>query len=302
MSEEERIQLIDNYLSGLLTPEEREAFDERLLTDPAWKAEVAWQRSTVEGLMHYFDSRIDQLQINQLASRLANEEWAFDPSMQEETTPEITTENEEAFRLKMQMLFFEDDLGDDKERGGISDIPKDKVTGYVGQKVVSDARESAEKLLFDVMVLMSTMASKPYSFKPYPFLLGNVPEGVEPLYEQASEKFYTEEASKLFAQVAQILSSSVTDANNPGDFEFYYGLSLTYSTDVRKGIEVLEKVRQSSTHRFSHQAAWYLAFAYLKIYDRDRSRLYLEQLSVQAGEFQNPAKQLLQELYPTGKP
>lgn len=84
------------------------------------------------------------------------------------------------------------------------------------------------------------------------------------------------EAEKLFSQLSD------SPAFTP-DIQFYQSLVLLENGKNNEAQAILEKLILQSDFQFQKQAEWYLALAYLKVDNREKTDILLEKISKDAG-------------------
>lgn len=119
-------------------------------------------------------------------------------------------------------------------------------------------------------------------YEPFPNLIAPIDksetaESLPAKALQAYERKNYQEAVQHFEALQQAANRSVTDSLVfSADEQLYYGLSLLENRQERAAIAMLNTIADDPNARYQQAAQWYLALAWLKVGDLDKSKVVLD--------------------------
>lgn len=132
------------------------------------------------------------------------------------------------------------------------------------------------------------------NFQPYPNIAAPIVRGAETpedAVEKAFQYYESQNYNKAAGAFEELYSKEKLDYAN-----FYYGISLMASDQVKKAIEILKDPTWEIPDKYQAETDWYLALAYIKIKNKEKATSSLEKIVETDGSRSEQAKDILKKL------
>lgn len=102
--------------------------------------------------------------------------------------------------------------------------------------------------------------------------------------------------NKNYEEAGMLLETKLHNIENP-ELEFFLAMSHLENNKTRQAIQIFEQLYSlAPDYRYYEQTRWYLALAYLKFRQDEKTIEYLNELIDLDGKYWDEAKELLQEI------
>lgn len=132
-------------------------------------------------------------------------------------------------------------------------------------------------------------------YHKYPNYVADITRGDNSQDEQLKLAFIAYEQNN-YSQAIRYFERLKTQENAPSTVKLYLGLSYLSVERYKEGVGELESFLAQPNQDFSEAAKWYLALAYLKIDESEKSRSLLKELYQNQGDYAKKSKTLLNDL------
>lgn len=262
---QDRLEQVDRYLQGQMSPEEQKSFEHQMEADPSLQKEVEQGR--------IFLLTMENLEDDELRGELRK-----------------TNEVLQNARQSTEVNYNEPE-GDENDK---QDEPRVIPISSYYQRIVATAAAVILLLIPGYFLFLQDDAANALFNEHYETPANTIPgntrseadinqqlQKVTSLYENGS---YTKAVQEANAYLA----------NNPNDYEvrFYRGIMYIELDRYKKAIEELKQV-EANTTAFATKAQWYMAMAHLALDQTKEAKAILKQLSQEPNKYNDRAETIV---------
>jgi tetratricopeptide (TPR) repeat protein len=262
MKEEDKIQLIEDYVNGQLSIEEKADFQQQLQQDPSLAQEVGLYKDIFSGLA-----------IGGRKDMKAHLKALDEKSFSQEAASKLQASVTENIKGKVIQSFWQ-------RNAWLTGIAACLVLGLVAFLWVSNSSSA------------NSLFAKYYA--PYPNVVAAVERGetIQDATKQAMQAYESGDYTRAIQGLQQIAN------NDPeaSSLYLYLGISYIETSQLDSAKVYLEKATADAASKLHTQAKWYLALAYLKNKEKEQAIVHLQSLSQESGVYAQKARQLLDDL------
>lgn len=259
MDEEEKIQLIEDYLLQRLSFEENLAFEQQLKNNPPLSKELELYKLLFQGIE--LEGKITKFSMHLNALRTTSSAPISAPAAKKQVSR--------------------------KTGASVKTI----------QRWIAGAAAVVLLLVGSYWYLNDDSTETLYS-KYYQVYPGSVQKSIvrgdtiNSLEEQAMQAYEARNYSRAAALITSVIQTKPEDP----DWPFYLGISYLELNNFEQAEKYLKISATSPQSMYSKQARWYLALAYIKNNEKAKAKEILNTLKLQTGVYSDKAKQLVEQL------
>ena len=262
MNEEDRLQLIDDYLSRRLTLEESLAFEKDVSNDPDLAKELASYRDIVEGIK--LDGKLKEWRRHMTSLN------GGQPKMESANDVPAPVLNLKPQKGKPQLTLW-------RWAAGVAAIFLISIGSYLYMD------SGSNRALYSKYY-------QPYSGSvQLSVLRGDTSTNPE---EQAIQAYDT----RNYTEAEHLLRTVISKHPEDPDWHFYLGITYMELNNYKDAEANLSRVAQNSESLLYKQARWYLALLFLKKDQRDEAKKILNNLKNEKGVYAEKARDLYERL------